>query len=76
MLLKLWEEDCKRNEEISQKRLENRNSAWFIKYKGIFKARHENKNPYIKIGEEKEDPRLYAEAVSSNQQRARQQQSP
>ena len=33
--------------------LGKRNSTWFIKSEDTFKARHENKNPYIKIEEEK-----------------------
>ena len=31
-LIKLWEEDCNRNNEISQKRWEDKNAAWFDKF--------------------------------------------
>ena len=50
-LLKLWEEDCDRNKEISQKRWENKNAAWFVKYEQSFKNTYEDKNPFIKIRE-------------------------
>ena len=39
ILLKLWDEDCKRNEIISQKRWENKNAAWFTKYEETFKKK-------------------------------------
>ena len=39
-LLKLWDEDCQRNEDISKKRWENKNAAWFAKYEETFKKIH------------------------------------
>ena len=36
-LLKLWDDDCKRNETIFQTRWEKKNASWFIKYEETFK---------------------------------------
>lgn len=46
-LLKLWDDDCRRNETISQKRWEKKNATWFINYEETFKKKYENKNPFI-----------------------------
>ena len=59
-LLKLWDDDCKRNETISQNRLEKKNATWLIKYEETFSKTYANKNPFIKIGENNEAPRSYA----------------
>ena len=75
-LIKLWEEDCKRNELISQKRWEDKNAPWFVKYENSFSKKHENKNPYIKIGDENDGPETYAEVVSNSTQRRAPQQRP
>ena len=72
-LIKLWEEDCKRNELISQKRWEDKNAPWFVKYENSFRKKHENKNPYIKIGDENDGAKTYAEVVANSTQRAPQQ---
>ena len=66
-LIKLWEEDCNRNNEISQKRWEDKNAAWFVKYEQSFRNIHANKNRFIKIGETAQTPRSYADAVSTPQ---------
>ncbi|MCG7879610.1 MAG: hypothetical protein N0C90_25255 [Candidatus Thiodiazotropha endolucinida] len=66
-LLKLWEEDCERNKEISQKRWNDKNAAWFVKYEKSFRNNHANNNPFIKIGEISQTPRSYADAVSTPQ---------
>ena len=68
-LLKLWEEDCDRNKEISQKRWENKIAAWFVKYEQSFKNTYEGKNPFIKIGETtQQTPRSYANVASNSTQ--------
>ena len=36
-LLKLWGEHCERSKEISQKRSEKKNVAWFVKYEQSFR---------------------------------------
>ena len=69
ILIKLWEEDCTRNELISQKRWEDKNVPWFVKYENTFRKEHENKNPYIKIGDENDGAKTYAEVVSNRTQR-------
>ena len=70
-MIKLWEEDCNRNSysynEISQKRWEDKNAAWFVKYEQSFRNIHANKNHFIKIGETAQTPRSYADAVSTPQ---------
>ena len=66
MLLKLWNEDCKQNEDISHSRWEIRNAAWLAKYEGNFKKKYEDKNPYIKIGDDLDVPRSYAQAAAIN----------
>ena len=68
-LIKLWEEDCTRNELISQKRWEDKNVPWFVKYENTFSKNYENKNPYIKIGDENDGAKTYAEVVSNSTQR-------
>ena len=47
MLLKLWNEDCKQNEDISHNRWEKRN-AWLAKYEGGFKKNMKIKTPILK----------------------------
>ena len=66
MLLKLWNEDCTQNEDISHSRWEKRNAAWLAKYEVDFKTKYEDKNPYIKIGDDLDAPISYAEAASIN----------
>ena len=63
-LVKLWEEECERNEIISQKHWEKKNAPWFVKYEETFRKKYENKNPYIKIGEN-DRPRTYAQVTSN-----------
>ena len=63
-LQKLWNDDCQRNENISQKRWENRNAAWFVKYEETFRKNHENKSPFIKRTDSTEVPQTYAAVVS------------
>ena len=63
-LIKFWDEECKRNEYISQKRWKDKNAPWFVKYE-----KHENKNPYIKIGDNNDGIRIYADAASNSVQR-------
>ncbi len=46
-VLKLWEQDCRRNEEISRKRWESRNLPWLNKYEEEFKRKHANTNRFI-----------------------------
>ena len=62
-LVKLWDEECERNEIISQKRWEEKNAPWFVQYEETFRKKYENKNPYIKIGEN-DGPRTYAQVAS------------
>ena len=68
-LIKLWDEECKRNEYISQKRWEDKNAPWFVKYEETFRKKHENKNPYIKIGDNNDGIRTYVDAASNSAQR-------
>ena len=68
-LTQLWEEDCTRNELISQKRWEDKNVPWFVKCENMFRKKHENNNPYIKIGDENDGAKTYAEVVSDSTQR-------
>lgn len=70
--LKLWDEDCRRNEDISKKRWTSRNAPWLIKYEENFKITHANTNPYFKEGETPEPPRTYAQAASDNRPPIRQ----
>lgn len=48
MLMKLWTEDVKREEEISQQVWDNKNKTWLTKYEQEFKAKHQSKNPFFK----------------------------
>lgn len=68
-LIKLWDEECERNEIISQRRWEEKNAPWFVKYEETFRMKHENKNPYIKIGENNDEPRTYAQVASNTKRK-------
>ena len=48
MLLKLWTEDVKREEEISQQTWDNKNKSWLIKYEHEFQTKYQSKNPFFK----------------------------
>lgn len=63
-LVKMWQDDCKRNEEISEKRWTTKNQSWLNKYEETFKEKHQNKNPYIKIIDTNEKSMTYAEAAA------------
>lgn len=52
-LVKLWDEECERNEIISQKLWKEKKAPWFVKYKEIFRMKQKNKTLYIKTGENK-----------------------
>ena len=71
-LMKMWQEDYRRNEEISNKRWENKNLVWLNKYEEFFKIKYQNKSPYVKISEETEKKKTYAE-VSAGQPQVRRQ---
>ena len=43
-LVKLWDEECERNEIISQKRWEEKNAPWFVQYEETFRKKYENKS--------------------------------
>ena len=65
LLLNMWQEDCKQNEEISKKRWQNSNQTWLNNYKEKFKVNYQNKNHFIKIADEKERNKTYAAAVTT-----------
>lgn len=69
LTIKLWEEDCRRNEEISKKRWESRNATWLQQYEETFKRNYSNQNPYFKADEENDRRRTYADVARSNNQR-------
>lgn len=69
-LMKVRQEDCRRNEYISNKRQENKKKVWLNKYEETFKIKYQSKNPYIKISEETEKKKLYTE-VSAGQPQVR-----
>ena len=60
-LLKLWDDDCKRNETISQNCWEKKNGTWFITLE-TFKKTYANKNAFIKNNEA---PISYTDAAST-----------
>ena len=70
-LLKLWQKNVQRNEEISHKRWNN-NEKWLQSYENDFLKNYENCNPFFKKGKsvgEKADEnrRTYAEVVNARQ---------
>lgn len=71
-VLKLWEEDCQRDEEISKKRWSSRNQPWLANYEEDFKKIYLNKNPFIKEGGTPQQPNTYAQVARNNQQNQRQ----
>ena len=66
-LLNMWHEDCKRNEDISKKRWQNKNQTWLNKYKENFKITYQNKDPFFKSAEETDRNKTYAEAATAQQ---------
>ena len=74
LLIKMWQEDCSRNEDISRKRWDNKNVVWLTKYAETFRLRHQDKNPFIKISDDKDKNKSYAEAAAKQTQVRRPQQ--
>ena len=70
--MEMWQEDCRKKVEISNKRLENKNLLWLNKYEEAFKIKYQNKSPYIKISEETEKKKTYAEVSAGKPQAGRQ----
>ena len=68
------QEDCTRNEEISRKRWDNKNLVWLTKYAETFRLRHQDKNPFIKISDDTDKNKSYAEAAAKQTQVRRPQQ--
>ena len=71
-LTNMWQEDCRRNEEISKKRWQNKNLIWLNKYEENFRTKYQNKNPFIKEPDETDRSKTYAE-ISGEQPKARKQ---
>ena len=71
-LTNMWQEDCRRNEEISKKRWQNKNLIWLNKYEENFRTKYQNKNPFIKEPDETDRSKTYAE-ISAEQPKARRQ---
>ena len=44
-LTNMWQEDCRRNEEISKKRWQYETLIWLNKYEENFRTKYQNKNP-------------------------------
>ena len=51
ILLKIWQEDCEKNEEISKKRWETVNLKWLKRYETGFIEKHRDKTPFVKDAE-------------------------
>ena len=75
MLLNMWQEDCKRNEEISKKRWQNKNHSWLNRYKENFKVTYQNKSPFIKAEDKTEGNKTYATAAATQPHTGSQQQA-
>ena len=71
-LTNMRQKDCRRNEEISKKRWQNKNLIWLNKYEENFRRKYQNKNPFIKEPDETERAKTYAE-ISAEQPKARRQ---
>ena len=71
-LTNMWQEDCRRNEEISKKRWQNKNLIWLNKYEENFRTKYQNKNPFVKEPDETDRAKTYAE-ISAEQPKARRQ---
>ena len=75
LLIKMWQEDCTRNEEISRKRWDNKNLVWLTKYAESFRLKHQDKNPFIRISDDTDKKKTYAEATAMRTQVRRPQQN-
>ena len=52
ILVTLWYEDTKKEEEISEKRWKSKNEVWLKQYETDFRIKYADKNPFIKENEE------------------------
>lgn len=51
LLLDMWRNDCKREEDISSKRWEGNNLKWNRKYENLFTEKYNDSNPFIFKGQ-------------------------
>ena len=73
LLIKMWQEDCSKNEEFSRQGWDN--LVWLTKYAETFRLRHQYKNPFIKISDDEDKDKSYAEAAAKQTQVRRPQQT-